>query len=80
MITVRLEDTPICPCVGKLGLGWNAVSEGLPESMISVLAWDGEDHYIAIYASEKWHYVHLDEEIDSVITHWCYIPVPEEAA
>jgi hypothetical protein len=31
-----------------------------------------------VFESGAWHNAHLDEEIDSVITHWCELPEPED--
>jgi hypothetical protein len=79
MITVRLDDQPgIAP--ERSGVNWSTADSWLPDRPICVLAWDGEAHFIAVYESEKWWNAHLDEEIDSVITHWCHLPEPEEAA
>jgi hypothetical protein len=53
-------------------------SEFQPDRPICVLAWDGESHFIAVWEDCKWWNAHLDEEIDSVVTHWCHLPEPEE--
>jgi hypothetical protein len=55
---------------------WSRASTWLPDRPLCVLAWDGDSHFIAVYESGKWWNAHLDEEIDSVITHWCHLPEP----
>lgn len=62
----------------KIHNDWQPASDWQPDTPRCVLAWDGDTHYIAVFESGAWHNAHLDEEIDSVITHWCELPEPEE--
>jgi len=57
---------------------WFRSADVIPQKPCCVLAWDGETHFIAVY-DQAWVNAYLDEEIDSVITHWCELPEPEEA-
>jgi len=56
---------------------WIRAEDAQPERGIFVLAWDGEEHFLAFY-DRGWVNAHLEEEIDSVITHWCELPEPSE--
>ena len=55
---------------------WSRTQDWLPDRPLCVLAWDGETHFVAVYEGKTWWNAHLDEEIDSVVTHWCHLPEP----
>ena len=57
---------------------WQDANKWLPDRPKCVLAYDGEAFYIAVWEKESWWNAHLDEEIDSVVTHWKEIQYPED--
>jgi hypothetical protein len=53
-------------------------SEFQPDRPICVLAWDQEAHYIAVFENAEWHNAHTGEPIDTLVTHWAFLPEPQE--
>ncbi len=60
------------------GLGeWRDASKHVAPDGVEVLATDGECWFIAFHTTE-WCDVATDEPIDSVVTHWMFLPeIPE---
>jgi hypothetical protein len=57
---------------------WQDAQKWTPDRPKCVLAYDGESFYIGVFENDRWWNAHLDEEIDSVITHWKEIEEPAD--
>jgi len=62
----------------KIHNNWQPASDWQPNNPRCVLAWDGDEHFVAVWEGGKWWNAHTDEQIDSFVTHWCELPEPEE--
>jgi hypothetical protein len=56
------------------GGAWVDADQWLPPGPHEVLATDGEGCFVAFYKDSAWWRHELDEECDSVVTHWMDLP------
>jgi hypothetical protein len=58
--------------------GWIQARDGLPDSLVNVLVWDGQIIMMGMIINETWYTTEEADELES-ITHWMHLPNPPTA-